>query len=535
MLKHPSGTGGAGRLYAAAGWIVAALAALPMAGLCFMALRHSAAFDHATFQTRLSVVEVPFLPTLALAAVIGAAIAAAGLLLAQKRAERLTVALCALLVTVLGAVWAVSLHGTPVDDQLKVWQIASALAEGTVEGMDFDYLIMFPYQSTMAVFLAPLAWLSGGGFYPLFGLFNALCAGVCVPALCGIAGLLRPARGTKGCCALLCLAFFPLALMSGFLYASLAAVCLGLWGMYGVLRLCAGGSRWYWLLTLCLPLAAVAYNGMLIFAAAAFCLLAAEGIFGGKGRGGLLSMALPGALLLAACLLAVPAAEALFARLSGVPLGEGIPKSAWFVMGLTATDTNSGPGGFNSYTRLTFWENNADTAATDAAAMADLRAYLASWKVSARANIAFLHEKVQTEWLDPWFGTLVSSCHPQAGDRPAGFAALLCGGSLLAPAEAWLRSLLPLVYGAGAVGSIWLAARRRGCVWAQGMAVCFLGGFLFQLVYENQSRYCFPYFLGLLPVAAVLLAAAGELAARFAKRRSGGDAASAAGNAKNAA
>lgn len=500
-------------LYPAVGWCVALLAALPMAALCVMAMRHSAAFDHGTFQSRLSVVAVPLLPTLLLALGIGAVIAGAGALTARaKWGEHMVTGVCALLTMLLGVLWTLSLRGTPVDDQLKVWQIASALADGTTEGMDFDYLIMFPYQSTMAVFLLPMAWLSGGTPYPIFGLFNALCAGLCVPALCRIAGLLCPRPGVKSCCALLCLAFFPLALISGFLYASLAATCLALWGMYGVLRLCAGGPARFWLLTICLPLAVVAYNGMLLFSAAAFCLLTAEGLFGGK-RHGLLARVLPAVLLLVVSLLAVPATQTLFTALSGVQLGEGIPKSAWFVMGLTATDTNSGPGGFNSYTRLLFWNNGADTQATNAAALADLRAYLDSWRTSAQANLGFLHGKIQTEWLDPWFGALTGSYHPQV-DQPGGFSALLCGGGLLNPAEIWLRSLLPLVYGAGAAGGIGLAVRHRGCVWRQGMAVCFLACFLFQIVYENQSRYCFPYFLCLLPMAAACLAALARKGAR---------------------
>lgn len=502
------------KLYSTVGWCVTLLAALPMAALCIMAVRHSAAFDYSTFQSRLTVVAIPWLPTLLLALTIGAAVAGAGVWTARaKRGENIVVGLCALLTMLLGALWALSLQGTPVDDQLKVWQIASALAKGTTEGMDFDYLIMFPYQSTMAVFLLPLAWLSGGSPYPAFGLFNALCAGFCVLALCRIAGLICPGPGVKSCCALLCLAFFPLALMSGFLYASLAATCLALWGMYGVLRLCGGGPARFWLLTICLPLAVVAYNGMLLFSAAAFCLLTAEGLFGGK-RHGLLARVLPAVLLLVISLLAIPAVQTLFTALSGVQLGEGVPKSAWFVMGLTATDTNSGPGGFNSYTRLLFWNNGADTKATNAASLADLRAYLDSWRTSAQANLSFLHEKIQTEWLDPWFGTLTASYHPEV-DQAGGFSALLCGGSLLAPAEGWLRSLLPLIYGAGAAGGIGLAVRHRGCIWRQGMAVCFLACFLFQIVYENQSRYCFPYVLCLLPVAAAGLAALGNKVRRL--------------------
>ena len=50
-----------------------------------------------------------------------------------------------------------------------------------------------------------------------------------------------------------------------------------------------------------------------------------------------------------------------------------------------------------------------------------------------------------------------------------------------------------------------LALRRKtgGAVWAQLLGIAFFGGFLFQLVWETKSRYCFPFFVFLLPLAAV--------------------------------
>lgn len=499
-----------GRLYRPVGWCVAVLGAVPLALLCFMAARHSAAFDHEGFQETMTVVPVNTVRVLLTAAVLGAAAAGIGWLSARgKRGETILTAVSSVTVTLLGCMWSLSVHGHPVDDQLRVWEMATALANDTIDGINIDYLIMFPYQSGMALFLEPLARLFGPDPYPAFGIFNALCAGGCVWALCAICGLLWPTGGARGICAVLCLVFTPLSVMSGFLYGTLAAAVMGLWAMYGVLRLCRGGSALWWLLTLLLPLAVVCYNGAMLFAAAAFCLLAADGLLGG-GKKKLLTRLLPAVVLLIACLNAASWAGEFFTWRTGIQLGDGIPKSAWVVMGLTAENTNSGPGGYNSYTKLLFWKNNADSAATNAAAMQDLRSYLASWRVTPHQNFGFLHEKIQTEWLDPWFDALTGSYHPEV-DVPGDFASLLCGGSLLEPMEQFLRAVLVLIYGTAGFGTLALAMRRNGSVWAQGMTVCFLGSFLFQIVWENHSRYCFPYFLCLIPIAAAGLAQAGEL------------------------
>lgn len=256
--KQMNRAGCLGKLYRPVGWCIACITAVLLALLCFMALRHSAAFQHEEFQEQMTVVSVDTVQVLLTALALGAAAIGIGWLSTKgNRGQTLLIAIASAGVVLLGCIWSLSVHGHPVDDQKKVWDIAVALANGTTDGMDFDYLIMFPYQSSMALFFEPLVRLFGPDPYPAFGIFNALCAGACVWALCSVCALLWPEKGAAGICAVLCLTFVPLPLMSGFLYGTLAASAMGLWAMYGVLRLCRGGSAWWWLLTLMLPLAVV--------------------------------------------------------------------------------------------------------------------------------------------------------------------------------------------------------------------------------------------------------------------------------------
>ena len=60
-----------------------------------------------------------------------------------------------------------------------------------------------------------------------------------------------------------------------------------------------------------------------------------------------------------------------------------------------------------------------------------------------------------------------------------------------------------LVYLFAGCGTLALRRKTGGAVWAQLLGIAFFGGFLFQLVWETKSRYCFPFFVFLLPLAAV--------------------------------
>ena len=67
---------------------------------------------------------------------------------------------------------------------------------------------------------------------------------------------------------------------------------------------------------------------------------------------------------------------------------------------------------------------------------------------------------------------------------------------------------LHLLVGAAYTRTLELRRKTDGSVWAQLLGIAFFGGFLFQLVWETKSRYCFPFFVFLLPLAALGFTAA---------------------------
>ena len=119
-------------------------------------------------------------------------------------------------------------------------------------------------------------------------------------------------------------------------------------------------------------------------------------------------------------------------------------------------------------------------------------------------EVKFFLQKTAWQWLDPWFEALTMNGPSITVAGGVGWlATALGGGVLFAPVQAVLRALLTFVYLFAGCGTLALRRKTGGAVWAQLLGIAFFGGFLFQLVWETKSRYCFPFFVFLLPLAAV--------------------------------
>ena len=217
-------------------------------------------------------------------------------------------------------------------------------------------------------------------------------------------------------------------------------------------------------------------------------------------------------VVLTALLLAVPVAaenigQTVFFNRAPIPYSSGMPASATVLMGIHS-GTYYGPGGFDGSSWSLFWDNGADTDAANTAAVKGIREYMATYLHNPK-EVKFFLQKTAWQWLDPWFEALTMNGPSITVAGGAGWlATALAGGVLFAPVQALLRALLTFVYLFAGIGTLELRRKTDGSVWAQLLGIAFFGGFLFQLVWETKSRYCFPFFVFLLPLAALGFTAA---------------------------
>ena len=423
----------------------------------------------------------------------------------QKKTNRL-IAGAAVLEFALALWWVFSQQISPANDQETVWKMAEALASGDFsayapDSYGWTYFQTCPYQGAMALFMEPFIRLFGNGALRAWSLFGAISAPTCLLALCCIVREFGAKPRTQLLCAVLCLLFVPIPMYASFVYGTLPAPAMVLWGGYGLLRFIKGGkSSWLALPFVLFPLAVLAYQSALIFIIAV-CIVAAFSGFGHSGK------QLLRGLVLATLLLAVPVAvenigQSVFFSRVPIPYSTGMPASATVLMGIHS-GTYYGPGGFDGSSWNLFWDNNADTTAANAAAVKGIGEYWNTYLHNPK-EVKFFLQKTAWQWLDPWFEALTMNGPSITVAGGVGWlATALGGGVLFAPVQAVLRALLTFVYLFAGCGTLALRRKTGGAVWAQLLGIAFFGGFLFQLVWETKSRYCFPFFVFLLPLAAV--------------------------------
>lgn len=433
----------------------------------------------------------------------------------QKRSAAVVVAV-ALWSFAFGLAWYYSVHGQPLADQHEAWNTAICLAKEMPQRLNQDYLRTWPQQSGIAMLLEPLARLFGEQSFPFWGYAAALCAAAATLGSCAFCRQLSQNPLAVTICALLCAAFLPVPLYTPFVYGTLPALALVPWGLYGTVRFCREGKGYWWgLAFVSLVLAVVANNGVLIVSIAAMLAMVFTAFRAGKwpelGR-----CLLAGIVLAAGVCMSQPAVQAIFRARMGIEAQDSMPKLAWVAMGVHS-DSVEGPGSYDGYSWSVFWENNANAAATEAAVKADLARYWQEYR-SDPSKLSFFIKKTAYQWLDPWFGSLVMSKQTEQATPYGALAEALYGGALFAPAQAWLLFFMSMVYFTAAAGCLILCRKSGGAVWIQVSVIAWIGGFLFQLVWESKSRYCIPYFCGLLPIAAIGLATLEKIPQKWQKQ-----------------
>ena len=300
------------------------------------------------------------------------------------------------------------------------------------------------------------------------------------------------------------LPFVPIVLYSSFVYGTLVSMALAFWALWGTIRLIRTGKWFYGILpVLFLPIANRVYSGTLIATIAVVITLLVELFKADRAK------RIKFLVVVIATLFLYFVSDAMIQHVffleTGIKAEEGgndYSTAGHIYMGIAAEDCVAGPGSYSDIVEY-IYETKGDESGSyfKQQNIAVIKEYL-----RGERDLSFFLKKTEYQWLDPWFGGITMTCYA-GGNFEVGeaFYNFIFGPVPKILYEYWLRNFLPFVYVMALIGII-LKFKKTEFDARILLSLYFVGGFIFQLFWESKSRYCLPYFLALLPLAALGIA-----------------------------
>lgn len=392
---------------------------------------------------------------------------------------------------------------TPQDDQIQIYSAAMLFNRGDYLNLiQGGYVSMYPQQLGMIGYIRLILRLFGTeNFYPVQMLNCFWIAGTCF-ALCLCLDEMTEQRTARVAGSLLFVAQLPLVLLVSWVYGDLPSFCCCALAFLCYLKIIKKSRGDHHLLlceialVICLCAAVLFRKNSLIFVIAVMIGLAMHWL-GSENRD--MRSGIRRFVLIAACIL-LPEISTIgmknyYERVSDYELDGGLPTVMWIAMGVS--EDASKPGWFGNFSVPAYYSVDCDREAAANLAWERITQRLELFREDPVYCISFYKRKICTQWNDPYYCTqsLIGTDEESAGvtvwlEREQ-------YGTILR----MLSAVQFLVYGGALLYTILESKRHHVC--DNLCMIYFLGGFLFSLLWEANSRYVFPYVLLLVPNAAI--------------------------------
>ncbi len=196
---------------------------------------------------------------------------------------------------------------------------------------------------------------------------------------------------------------------------------------------------------------------------------------------------------------AIKAIDVMYEIRSGYESGQGIPSVLWIAMGLQETYGEAGI--YNRYQQSVFEQNEFEREISAQIGKDYITVRLKEFQADPAMAKNFFWKKMSSQWTEPLFESLTSTS-PVKDETPIPiwFQELYYGKD---KNTVWkvANYYQSVVYLAVFFCMVWSLLRvkkqdKKITCWIPMITV--IGGFLFSLMWENQCRYCLPYYIFML-------------------------------------
>ena len=413
----------------------------------------------------------------------------------RKRNIRLLLSVVCFYAVIYGIAWAFFCKYYMTWDQRLVSFFAEQFALGIddVSASDLAYIGAYPHQLGLIAFMEPIYRLCGWENYHAFQAVNALAAGGIVFVGYRLVDKLVQREEADVCFLLLMLGCHPLYIYVSFVYGEVLSVLFSLIAVLGVLNWVESlRKRDLCVMAVSITLACLIRSNCYIVLAAIGCVLTVKSV-SQKTLRHLAALALCVAVFFASHTVLVK----LYEPRIGVSLSEGMPSILWVAMGLQEVEGGAGwhdESFYNSFVD----ESNSRQEAQEMGKQA-VQDSLKTFVSHPGYAVSFFMRKAVSQWNEPTYACQQET-NPRTQERGP-LAERLYKGDLKEPFTDFMDVYQCLIY-FGVFLYLVTAVRRKIPLEHMLLFIVVFGGFLFYLFWEAKSRYIFPYFMMMIPMAA---------------------------------
>lgn len=435
--------------------------------------------------------------------IIIAAVAAAGAVLSANRSRlkifsflysKTFLIILTLVNVAVMAGWIMATRLEPDVDQNSVMTIAANMLEGDFSQFEKGkniYMYIYPFQNGIVLFYYLISRLIGGNRYIALQLINIPFLVLGIFAVYRITMRLWRGNISKWIYILMPL-WFPVTMYVTFIYGTIPGFALSMLAIMFAFDWFNARKPVYIILSaVFIALATVIKSNYYIFMIALLLLYMAD-LLHAKNMKSLAAAALT--LILA--VLFSKGTDAAMESITGIPVSDGIPKSAWVAMGLTSDENY---GWWNGYNLYVYNKNNMDYDAANRESLDYISARIKIFAQRPRYAFNFFGKKIASMWCNPDFGSFEIQKNRESRYEMSGIAQSLIYGDLgRALTGVWDVVQTLIYFGA----FMWILLDHKDInLYQLIFAVLFIGGFLFQIAWEGKCQYTIVYFYLLIPYA----------------------------------
>lgn len=402
-----------------------------------------------------------------------------------------------------GIIFVFMASSSPTNDSYVVTASGAGLARGdTGEFIRHTYYFTrYPFQLGYVMWTEVFSFLTRtGADFRALEVINAVCLAFAECGLVALSRRLSEKNEVTAVCVLFLILFPQASFYSVFLYGNIPSLCFAVWSVYFFFRYLENGKRGNVALSSLLLLIGVwlKLNTLIVFVALmtvyvlhiikekkwlecvpalCFCLI----ILFGKG--------LP---------------QKLYEARYGIDYGNGIPMISWAAMGLGDSSPIFGGWYDPGPTVQNFEAAGKDADMAESASRAAISERISELWSDPSSALRFFKNKTVSQWAEPTYQSIwnldVRGVYPEGRTGIAAFA--------VENQRAFATALdIPviLLYGMACAGCtvFLLRGKNEKTLFAVLLALIFLGGFFYHLIFEAKSQYILIYALWLTPLSAV--------------------------------